>query len=118
MAPFKSAITILLFCFSVACSSSTEVEALESFLKTPVESRFKASQSKSNQKFLGVNQYTLVVPGVPEYQERYSQSYEVLAIPGTTDLPHSEKHAKLNAKANEYAAAYNQLLVQRLEAAP
>jgi len=68
--------------------------------------------------FLGVNGYTTVVPGVTDYDSRFSKNIPVRVIAGTTDAFKNEEEKRLNQIALAYATRYNELLEAYLRAHP
>ena len=92
---------------------SGNAEDLARFIAVPVEERLAQAKVAGDLRFLGVYDYALSVPGVPDYHEEYWPRRGVLPIPGTSDFPHSERESELNDQARAYALEYNRLLLRR-----
>jgi hypothetical protein len=58
-------------------------------------------------RFLAVNGYTITVPGIEDYHERFESKYKYRVIEGTTDAISNESDHKLQSMAIEYARSYN-----------
>jgi len=69
-------------------------------------------------RFVAVMGYATEVPGVPEYYERYSESYGIKIVEGTSDcVGYDDTVAwRRDAFARDYAKGYNTLLLQYLSA--
>ena len=108
-----AAIAILLGCSSGAFPRpSGDANDLEAFISVPVQERFAQAQAAGDTRFLGVYDYALSVPGVPNYHDDYWPRRGVLPIPGTSDSVHSEHESELDDQARSYALEYNQLLLR------
>jgi hypothetical protein len=90
---------------------SGDLTDLEAFISVPVLERFARAQDDGDRRFLGVYDYSLCVPGVPNYHEDYWPSVGVLPIPGTSDMVQSDRESELNDQAAAYALEYNRLLL-------
>jgi len=65
-------------------------------------------------RFLGLGGYSReVVPGVPDFDERYKQ-FGMTMIPGTGDVFENAEHKRLQRVARDYARRYNTLLLEHL----
>ena len=65
-------------------------------------------------RFLGLGGYSReVVPGVPDFDERYKQ-FGMTMIPGTGDVFENAEHKRLQRVARDYARRYNMLLLEHL----
>jgi len=58
-------------------------------------------------RFLAVRGFTITVPGIDDYHERFSTKYKYRIIEGTTDAPRNDEDRKLQNIAIEYAKSYN-----------
>lgn len=65
-------------------------------------------------RFIGVYGFTAEVPGMEE-KGGLVKKYGVRMIQGTSDAPCDEEHAQLDARAREYARAYNLELLGELK---
>ena len=90
--------------------SSEDFAILKQISKADPKKEFKKAIAKKDYRFMGVYGYTLMVPGVPDYDVKYSKKYKVWGIPGTSDAALDVKHWKLIKKVKKYAEAYNKLL--------
>jgi hypothetical protein len=107
-------IALLLGCSSGAFPRpSGSVDDLAAFISVPVEERFAEAQAAGDTRFLGVYDFALSVPGVPNYHDAYWPGIGVLPIPGTSDFPQSEHESELNDQARSYALEYNKLVLRR-----
>lgn len=75
---------------------------------------FEEAVKNGDTRFVGVMGYSLEVPGVPDYEEKYSKSHGVKVIEGTSDsYPDSASLAR-NVFYRDYATGYNELLLRHL----
>jgi hypothetical protein len=108
----------ILATFLAACSSgvfprpSGNLDDLEKFIAIPVEERFAQARAAGDRRFIGVYDFALSVPGVPNYHEEYWPGTGVLPIPGTSDSHESDRESELNEKARAYALKCNALLLR------
>jgi hypothetical protein len=116
MRVFVSAIVATLL--AAACESGVSppparnVAELEAFINVPVQERLAQARVAGDQRFLGVYDYALSIPGGPDNGSA-AGGRGVLPIPGTSDTPRSERESELNAKARAYALRYNELLLNQ-----
>jgi hypothetical protein len=68
-------------------------------------------------RFLGINGYSVIVPGISNFDETYANSFGVKVIAGTSDVLDPGR-ARLQEAAKRYAKAYNQLLARRIASLP
>ena len=80
----------------------------------PVDDANKAIRA-NDLRFLAVQDYAITVPGIEDYEERFSAKCKYRIIDGTTDAPKDDADFKLQAGAIEYAKSYNQVLRDYLE---
>ena len=69
---------------------------------------------KGDLRFIGVMGYSLIVPGVEDYHERYEKNNGVRIIEGASDFILSDDVQRLNELATDYAERYNKLLLEYL----
>ena len=80
------------------------------------ERDFAMAWANKDTRFLGVNSYTLNLPGVPKERTRAAvMRGQINPIEGTIDGASSPEQGELNAAATKYATRYNQLLLQKLD---
>lgn len=80
------------------------------------ERDLEAAWANKDTRFLGVNGYTLNLPGVPKERIRAAvMSGKINPIEGTTDGASLPEQWELNRIATKYATRYNQLLLQKLD---
>jgi hypothetical protein len=70
--------------------------------------------SKRDMRFLAVRGFTLTVPGVDDYQTKYASRYPNRILEGTSEFVGDERGLRLQARARQYAAAYNTLLLKHI----
>ncbi len=77
---------------------------------------FRRAIESGDNRFVGVWGYALEVPGVPDYDELYSESNGVKVIAGTSDnFEVMGDDAYHNTFSRNYARGYNSLLLSHLE---
>jgi hypothetical protein len=54
------------------------------------------------------------IPGVPEWTAEMREKYSVRILDGTGDMVFGPKHKEFKQVANEYAAKYNQLILEHV----
>jgi hypothetical protein len=112
-------LSAILATFLAACSGgvlprpSGNLDDLEKFIAVPVEERFAQAQAAGDLRFIGVYDFALSVPGVPNYHEEHWPGTGVLPIPGTSDFHESDRESELNEQARAYALEYNKLLLRQ-----
>jgi hypothetical protein len=67
----------------------------------------KEAIHRNDLRFLAVRGYTITVPGINDYQERFATKYKYRIIEGTSDAVRNDEDRKLQNSAVEYAKAYN-----------
>ena len=80
------------------------------------EDDFKNSVKRGDLRFVGLMGYALSVPGVPDFEEKYSRSNGVKIIEGTSDSYNNTAELLENEFYEEYAKRYNALLLEYLAA--
>jgi len=98
-------------CSSKGGEYAQQIKVLES---ADVAADVKNAVSKGDLRFVGVMGVGLLVPGVPDYQEKYAARYGVRVIENTSDAIENEEHRRLQDVAYHYAEKYNSLLIPRL----
>jgi len=98
-------------CSEKGSKYADQIKALES---ANVTAEVEDAVSKGDLRFVGVMGVGLIVPGVPDYYEKYAAKYEVRVIENTSDAIESEEHRRLQEVAYRYAEEYNRLLITRL----
>ena len=76
---------------------------------------FQRDSSAGKYKFYWIQGLSGDIPAVDNFS-CYSGVVEAILIEGTSDDLRSERHAKLNQKAREFAAAYNRKMKQFVDA--
>jgi len=77
----------------------------------------EAALGRAERRLLGVQRYTLVLPGVPvERYEAAVREFGVRVLGGTSDSWVDDDHAAYNRAAESYAERYNRELLRRLDA--
>ena len=100
MSMLIKSILVLIIVFSVSCNnekqqanstkqetdSTTDISVSEEYTFIDVlenalyQNDFNESIKREDYRFIGVMGYAMIVPGVPDYYEKYSQSYSVKII--------------------------------------
>lgn len=92
--------------------------ALFSYLDVSEESNYKLdfndAVKKNDLRFVGVFGFTLIVPGVKDYDEKYSESNGVKIIRGSSDSYEDSLELSRNVFFESYAESYNELLLDHL----
>ena len=100
---------------TTADASSSEYR---SFIKVTENADFQSDFNKSieqgDYRFVGIMAFSLVVPGVPDFDEKFSKSYGIKIIEGTTDSVEDSVALRIAIFKNEYATSYNKLLLEYL----
>ncbi len=73
-----------------------------------------ANWDRKDLRFIGINSYTCMAPGVGGADTALPQRYGLRCLFGTSDFLESRAHAALMNKARRYAARYNAELVRRI----
>ena len=133
MSMLIKSILVLIIVFSVSCNnekqqanstkqetdSTTDISVSEEYTFIDVlenalyQNDFNESIKREDYRFIGVMGYDMIVPGVPDYYEKYSQSCSVKIIKGTTD-DYDSVSIKNAVFFREYARNYNNLLLKYL----
>ena len=79
-----------------------------------MDAEVDAAVSTGDLRFVGVMGIGLIVPGVPDYHEKYAAKYGVRVIENTSDAIESKEHGRLQEVAYEYAEKYNRRLIAKL----
>lgn len=75
--------------------------------------------AREDTRFLGVNGYSVSVPGVPKEKiHSAAMRGQLHPIEGTAETPQSDEQRELNVVAWKYAERYNKLLLAKLDAQP
>ncbi|MGA2778722.1 MAG: hypothetical protein ABSF94_14295 [Steroidobacteraceae bacterium] len=82
-------------------------------LSSPI-SDLDASWDRKDLRFVGVNSYTCMAPGVGGLETELPQQYGLRCLFGTSDFIESREHAALMRAALRYAARYNAELARRI----
>jgi len=69
---------------------------------------------KRDIQFLAIRGFAVIVPGVPNYQEKYRRSYSYCIIEGTSDVVSSPAELAVQRGVRDYAEKYNQTLLSHL----
>ena len=83
-----------------------------------VEGEVRDAVTKGDNRFVGVMGVGMIVPGVPNYHQRYAARYGVQVIPGTSDIVESDAHWRFLQAATAYAERYNLALLKKLPPPP
>lgn len=75
---------------------------------------FEAAKKAGDLRFIGMMGYAMVVPGVPDYETRYSKRVGVKVVKGTTDAITSREQDRLQEAVRAYAEKYNELVINNL----
>lgn len=79
------------------------------------EDDFRRAVDSGDVRFVGVMGYALEVPGVPDYDSKYSRLYGVKVIEGTSDMYRDSLELQRGQFYQRYAENYNRLLLRHLE---
>jgi len=74
----------------------------------------KNALRKNDMRFVGMLSFAVFVPGVGDYEDRYSRTNGVKILKGTTDTPKGAKEVRFQDRAEIYAEAYNRCLLKYL----
>ena len=130
----RKLILILLLVYSVSCNnekqqsssmkleidSTTDISVSEEHTFIDVlenalyQDDFNESIKRGDYRFVGVMGFALIIPGVPDYDEKYEKSNSVKIIEGTTDSYEDSVALRIAVFKNEYATSYNKLLLEYL----
>lgn len=64
--------------------------------------------------FLAVRGYTVIVPGVPDFQQKYVPKYTYQIIEGTSDTFSNSAEREVQLQVRDYAKKYNLTLLKHL----
>jgi len=65
-------------------------------------------------QFLAIRGYTILVPGVPDFREKYAANYTYRIIEGTSDTISSSADRAIQLQVRDYAKKYNQTLLSHV----
>lgn len=77
--------------------------------------KLKSAIEKRDLCFLGVNEYSMIVPLVEEFYRSFPKATCVHVMENTSDVIENDAQESYQLAAKEYAGAYNQLLLEYLE---
>lgn len=79
---------------------------------------FEAAKGRGDLRFIGVQgiRGELLIPGVPDFQEKYATRYRVKVIAGTRGVSDTAAAQAFNDAAWQYGEQYNALLRQAITA--
>ncbi len=75
---------------------------------------FNESLKKGDFRFIGIMGYSLIVPSVSDYHEKFSKSNGVKIIAGTSDSYSDTEELEKSEFYKTYAKEYNNLLLEFL----
>jgi hypothetical protein len=109
--------------FLIFAQDKPKIEKVElakqslSWLKTVAnpEKDLIRSLLKGDTSFVGIQGYSVIVPGVKDYYNRFKSKYKVKIIPGTGDAFSTNEEMELQDKAIAYAEKYNICLLKILK---
>lgn len=100
----------------IICGSGSTVEPERIFIKIDTfsdpEKDFRGAISEEDCRFAGVMEFSLIVPNVPDYEEKYSKTNGVKIIEGTGDDFSKMEEISFQKYAIEYAGKYNTFLLK------
>lgn len=97
------------------CVSKSKYTNQIKILRTAdVTADVSSAVSKKDFRFVGVMGFAMIVPGVPDYAQKYSDKYGVRLIENTSDCIEGPQHEELQRVAREYAEKYNRILLTKL----
>jgi hypothetical protein len=99
---------------SAKSQSALLSETLATLNRSSPISDLNVTWGHSDFRFVGVNSYTCMAPGVGGIDTELPQRYGLRCLFGTSDFIESRKHAALLIAASRYAASYNAELVRRI----
>lgn len=82
-------------------------------LKNP-EIDMENNYANGDMRFIGIYNWSVICPGVPEDDDALVRKYGVREIDGTSDVIEGEKHDQLVDAATAYAKSYNKALLKKL----
>jgi hypothetical protein len=74
-----------------------------------------AALARGDTRFVGIMGYSLEVPGVPDYVEKYDKTYGVKIIKGTSDSYSDSSGLSQSVFFRDYAEGYNKLLLNHIK---
>src|ERR1700731_2674050 len=95
-------------------NSNEEVANLRALAASDPKADFAAAKMKGDLRFLAMIGYSRFVPGVPDYDRKYSKVVGLRMIRGTTDAITSDEQRHLQDAVQSYAERYNKLVVDYL----
>lgn len=111
----KSPSNDILTPIDVACEcarDAQESDALEQFLAVTVQQRFIEAMASGDMRFLGFQDRSLLVPGVPPEPTRDMSTAKVLRISGTSATFSTPREKQLDDEARRHAEIYNAMHLQ------
>ncbi|MFO0940541.1 MAG: hypothetical protein U0930_07210 [Pirellulales bacterium] len=88
--------------------SQSNFKLASEYLKAlDVEKVASTSRAASDKRYLAVEGFTLVVPGIPDWRKKSSTT---IPIPGTSDVQKSSAEIDFNDIATGFATDYNMLI--------
>jgi hypothetical protein len=72
-------------------------------------------EKEANGRFLAVSGFAVHVPGVDDFETKYSWKTDAFVIPGTSDYFGCEEERDFNRRAEEFAKRYNQRLLRKMK---
>jgi hypothetical protein len=94
-------------------TASDYARAADSLDKADAANHALAAVGNGDRRLLGVQGYSLVIPGVPaQRMEEYTRRLGVRLLKGTSDSWQNEEHKAYNVAAGRYADRYNRALLQ------
>ena len=110
---------VLIFCAAVFISGcgvvggehATQIRELRS---ADVVAEVQAAIKSGDTRFVGVQGFGLMVPGVVDWQTKYP-TRGIRVIQNTSDAITSDSHKELQDAAYDYAVTYNRELLKRLK---
>jgi hypothetical protein len=87
---------------------------LEKYLTADAVADVRKAIDAGDFRFLAVRGYTVLVPGVPNFEERFAGKYSYRIIEGTSDTVAGPADRELQMQVRDYAKRYNQTLLGHL----
>jgi len=70
-------------------------------------------EKEADGRFLAVSGFAVHVPGVDDFEKKYSWKTDAFVIPGTSDSFTSEEERDFNRRAEEFAKRFNLKLLRQ-----
>ena len=102
----------------LGCSSTPPAISHGGTHEVDIQRDLDAAKSRGDLRFIGVqgNRGELLIPGVPDFQEKYANRYRVKVIAGTSGVSLSQEDEDFKEAAWRYAEQYNGQLLQYIAA--